>query len=270
MRLSIELFIRPIVLSFPGSLQFGFWKYYYLFNSISYISLISLFHLALWAFSLGIVCIHIFLILFGYSYHHSELLVWDFIQVVLIQIIITELVIFGEDIFPCFFYIFIIAWWHIHLKLLYWLNLFLKKIQVTFLFSVEVFAMFRILLICSRSEVSFSDMTSVQGYILDLLWERATMGTTSCYSRVTIPLLVCVVSLSPQATLTCAGSGSTPSVVSPQLFSVCVPGCLRLVQLWPLICLHNFCQVLCDLRTGVSHIGSALVSSLGPLPPQVV
>lgn len=172
--------------------------------------------------------------------------------------------------FLVFFYIFIIAWWHIHLKLLYWLNLFLKKIQVTFLFSVEVFAMFRILLICSRSEVSFSDMTSVQGYILDLLWERATMGTTSCYSRVTIPLLVCVVSLSPQATLPCAGSGSTPSVVFPQLFSVCVPGCLRLVQLWPLFCLHNFCQVLCDLRTGVSHIGSALVSSLGPLPPQVV
>lgn len=102
-RLSIELFIWPIALSFPGSLQFDFWKYYYLFNSISYISLISLFHLALWAFSLGIVCIHIFLILFEYSYHHSELLVWDFIQVVLIQIIITELVIFGEDIFPCFF-----------------------------------------------------------------------------------------------------------------------------------------------------------------------
>lgn len=136
---------------------------------------------------------------------------------------------------------------------------------------MEIFASFRILLICSRSEVSFSHMTIVQGYILDLLWDESELlCINSCYSRVNIPLLVCVVSLSPQATLTCAGSGSTPSVVSPQLFSVCVPGCLKLAQLWSLICLHNFCQVLWDLQNGVSHIGSALLSSLGPLPPLVV
>lgn len=49
--------------------------------------------------------------LFGYSYHHSELLVWEVIQGVLIQIIITELVIFfGEDIFFWSSYIFIIVW----------------------------------------------------------------------------------------------------------------------------------------------------------------
>lgn len=115
------------------------------------------------------MCIHIFLILFGYSYHHSELLVWDFIQVVLIQIIITELVIFGEDIFPCFFLYFYYCMVTYTPEVTLLVESFFKKIQVTFLFSVEVFAMFRILLICSRSEVSFSDMTSVQGYILDLL-----------------------------------------------------------------------------------------------------
>lgn len=48
--------------------------------------------------------------LFGYSYHHSELLVWEFIQGVLIQIIITELVIFLEKKFFWFSYIFIIVW----------------------------------------------------------------------------------------------------------------------------------------------------------------
>lgn len=98
-----------------------------LFDSILYLLLISLFHLALWVFSLGILYIHIFFTVFGYSYHFFEFFVWDFVQVVLIEVVITEWVIFWIMLMSLVFHIlFIIAWWHTHLVSLLAESFFLK------------------------------------------------------------------------------------------------------------------------------------------------